>query len=94
MDHDYTPADALPEGQAAALAFGIAVWVFFIPVIIAVSAGTLPAWVVWASAIAALAVFGCLWWGLTRAQDKRTWAPTTRPADWDADPTDTERTSA
>ncbi len=40
-DHDYTPADALPEGQAAALAFAIAALVFFAPVITATQYDTL-----------------------------------------------------
>ena len=94
MDHDYTPADALPEGQAAALAFGISGIVFFIPLAIAAAFNRFGTGLVWVCAGFALVVFATTWWGLTRTEDKRSWPATTRPADWGTDPTDTERTGA
>ena len=83
MNHDYTPADALPEGQAAALAFAIGAFVFFIPLAIAATFDRFSEGLVWVCAVMALIVFGAAWWGLTRTEDKRIWPATTRPADWE-----------
>ena len=76
-------SDALPEGQAAALAFGISAWVFFIPLAIAAAFDRFSEPLVWVCAVFALVVFITAWWGLTRTEDKRTWPATARPQDWE-----------
>lgn len=76
-------SDALPEGQAAALAFGLAGIVFFFPLSITTICGGFSEPLVWVLAVFALATFIVAWIAMTRREDKRTWPRTSRPADWE-----------
>ena len=57
--------------------------VAIVPLAIAAAFNRFGTGLVWVCAGFALVVFGATWWGLTRAEDKRTWPATVRPHDWE-----------